>query len=79
MRMLNEWETQSMAVLRGLEQVVRRTALLPGQRSVIFLSPGFLFYNLETQIGEITDRALRSNVVVNTLDPQGPLCHHSWR
>ena len=71
MRVLNEWETQFTAVLRGLEQVVRRTALLPGQRSVIFLSPGFLTYTLEAQIAEITERALRSNVVVNTLDPRG--------
>jgi VWFA-related protein len=70
-RVLNEWETQFTAVLRGLEQVVRRTALLPGQRSVIFLSPGFISYNLEAQIAEITERALRSNVVVNTLDPRG--------
>ena len=57
--------------LRGLEQVVRRTALLPGQRSVIILSPGFLRYYLESQIEEITDRALRSSVVVNALDPRG--------
>jgi VWFA-related protein len=71
MRVFNEWETQFTAVLRGLEQVVRRTALLPGQRSVIFLSPGFLTYTLESQIAEITERALRSNVVVNTLDPRG--------
>ena len=71
MQVQNQWETQSMAVLRGLEQVIRRTALLPGQRSVIFLSPGFLQYNMEAQIEEIADRALRSNVVVNTLDPRG--------
>jgi VWFA-related protein len=71
MRVMNVWETQYTDVLRGLEQVVRRTALLPGQRSVIFLSPGFLSYHLESQIAEITDRALRSNVVVNTLDPRG--------
>jgi VWFA-related protein len=68
---MNEWETQYMDVLRGLEQVIRRTALLPGQRSVIFLSPGFLTYNLESQIAEVTERALRANVVVNTLDPRG--------
>ena len=71
MRVLNVWETQSEGVLRGLEQVIRRTALLPGQHSVIFLSPGFLLYNLESQISEIADRALRSSVVVSALDPRG--------
>jgi len=71
MRVMNAWETQSMDILRGLEQVVRRTALAPGQRSVIFVSPGFLSYLLETQITAIADRALRSNVVVNALDPRG--------
>jgi len=70
-RVLNDWETQSEAVLRGLEQVIRRTALLPGQHSVIFLSPGFLLYNLESQIAEIADRALRSSVVISALDPRG--------
>jgi VWFA-related protein len=67
----NQWETQSEMVLRGLEQVIRRTALLPGQHSVIFLSPGFLLYNLESQIAEISDRALRSSVVISCLDPRG--------
>ena len=68
---MNEWETQYTDVLRGLEQVIRRTALLPGQRSVIFLSPGFLTYHLESHLAEVTERALRANVVVNTLDPRG--------
>ena len=71
MRVMNVWEAQYTDVLRGLEQVIRRTATLPGQRSVIFLSPGFLSYHLESQLGDITERALRYNVVVNTLDPRG--------
>jgi VWFA-related protein len=70
-RVLEEWEMQFMAVLRGLEQVIRHTALLPGQRSIIFLSPGFITYDMESRIAAVTDRALRSNVVVNTLDPRG--------
>jgi len=70
-RVMSVWEAQYIDVLRGLEQVVRRTAVLPGQRNVIFISPGFLPYHLESQIAGITDRALRSNVVVNTLDPRG--------
>jgi VWFA-related protein len=71
MRIMQTAETENTQILRGLEQVVRRTAVMPGQRSVIFLSPGFLFYHLETQISEISDRALRSNVIVNALDPRG--------
>jgi VWFA-related protein len=70
-RVFEVWWTQSEAVLRGLEQVIRRTAMLPGQHSVIFLSPGFLLYNLESQIEEVADRALRSSVVVSALDPRG--------
>jgi VWFA-related protein len=71
MPVMNLAEWRSNQVLGGLEQVVRRTALLPGQRSVIFVSPGFLYYLLESQIAAVAERALRSNVVVNALDPRG--------
>jgi VWFA-related protein len=70
-RIWNEWEMQSEAVLAGLEAVVQRTAMVPGQHNVIFLSPGFLSYDLESRIGEVADRALRSNVVISVLDPRG--------
>ena len=71
MRIWTEWEMQSEAVLASLEAVVRRTAMLPGQHNVIFLSPGFLSYDLESRIAEVADRALRSNVVISVLDPRG--------
>ena len=70
-KLVNSEEAQDEVVLRGLEQVVRRIALLPGQRSIVFLSPGFLFFHLEPLISEITDRALRSKVIVSTLDARG--------
>jgi len=71
MMVMSKAERRSTGVLRGLEQIIRRTALLPGQRSVIVVSPGFLSYSLESQITAVAERALRSNVVVNALDPRG--------
>ena len=64
-------ETQSaMGILR---EVLQRTAAQPGDRSLVLVSPGFLMLGPETRQGimELTDAALRSGVVVNTLDVQG--------
>ena len=76
MQVLNQWETQSEAVLRGLEQVIRRTALLPGQHSVIFLSPGLLLYNLESDRRDRGPSAALQRGRQRP-GPQGPVCHHS--
>lgn len=70
-RNLNNGETETEAVLRGLEQLVRRIALTPGQRSVVLVSPGFFTELEKTQLGEIIDRALREKVVINSLDSRG--------
>ncbi len=70
-RLRNDWLTQEEAVLRGLEEVVRRTAVLPGQHNVIFISPGFLSVDLESRLAAVIDRALRSNVIISALDPRG--------
>ncbi len=68
---LNRDRTQSEYSLRELEQVVRRLAALPGQRSVVWVSPGFLSLELQYRLGEVVDRALRSQVIINTLDSRG--------
>ncbi len=71
MRVLSQDETQSGYSLRELERVVRRMATLPGQRSVVWVSPGFLSLELKYRLSEVVDRALRSKVIVNTLDSRG--------
>lgn len=71
MRVLNLDETQSGYSLRELEHVVRRLATLPGQRSAVWVSPGFLSLELKYRLSEVVDRALRSKVIVNTLDSRG--------
>jgi VWFA-related protein len=64
-------ETESMAALRGIESLVRRMTSLPGQRSVIIVSAGFLIETLRFELSQIADRALRANVILNALDARG--------
>jgi VWFA-related protein len=64
-------ETQSRAALRGIESVVRVLTSLPGQRSMVIVSGGFLTDTLHFELSEITDRALRAGVIVNAIDARG--------
>src|ERR1700722_5352737 len=64
-------ETESRLALGVLKDIVRRAALMPGQRSVVLVSPGFLTPQLETDYMELIDRALRSQIIINALDARG--------
>ncbi len=64
-------QVQSRQSLRVLLDLVRRLGSLPGQRSVLWLSPGFLTFDLHNDLNELTDLALRQHVVVNALDSPG--------
>jgi VWFA-related protein len=57
--------------VRRLLEVVRRIAALPGQRSIVLVSPGFLTPTYENDVSEIIDRANQSRVFINTLDARG--------
>lgn len=71
MRSLSFSETEATAALRGIESIVRRLASLPGQRSMVIVSSGFLTETLRFELSQITDRALHAGVVVNALDARG--------
>jgi len=62
---------ESRISLGLLGDVVRNVSRMPGQRSVVLVSPGFITPQLEYDYTEIIDRALRSQVVINTLDARG--------
>jgi VWFA-related protein len=70
-QILDRFATRWQMQLRGIEQLIRRMSVLPGRRSIIYISPGFLDNNVRMQISSIVDRALRDNVVINGLDPRG--------
>ncbi len=62
---------QTRMALGTLRDVVNRTAMMPGQRTVVLVSPGFLLVDLTQRETEVIDRALRSNVIISTLDARG--------
>jgi VWFA-related protein len=64
-------QDQSRQSLHVLQNLVRRLGALPGQRSILWLSQGFLTFDLRPDLGELTDRALREHVVISALDARG--------
>jgi VWFA-related protein len=64
-------EAESRLALGVLKDIVRRVALMPGQRSVVLVSPGFLTPQLEPEYIDLIDRALRSQIIINALDARG--------
>jgi VWFA-related protein len=69
--MMNQADQQTEAVFRRLREIVRRVSVLPGQRSIVMISPGFIYPTHETELAEIMDRAIQLNIVINTLDAKG--------
>ena len=64
-------QNQSRQSLRVLENLVRRLGTLPGQRSILWLSQGFLAMTLQPEVDQLIDRALRERVVISALDARG--------
>jgi VWFA-related protein len=71
MEVLSAGDHESRISLGVLSDVVRSLARMPGQRSVVLVSPGFVAPKLEYDYSEIIDRAVRSQVVINALDARG--------
>ena len=68
---LVQGDAESRLALGVLKDVVRRVANSPGQRTIILVSPGFLTPRMETEYSDLIDHALRSQIIINTLDARG--------
>ena len=64
-------EHESRITLGVIHDVIRRMMTMPGQRNLVFVSPGFLTPDLQYEFYDIVDRALRAQVVINSLDARG--------
>jgi VWFA-related protein len=58
----------SLGLLKQSVQVISR---MPGLRSIVLASPGFIAPRMEYEFNEIVDRAVRAQVIINTLDARG--------
>lgn len=68
---LGEGEAESRLALGVLNGTVRRISLMPGQRNIVIVSPGFQTPQLEYEYNEIIERALHAEVIIGALDARG--------
>jgi VWFA-related protein len=64
-------QAQARENFEQFAKVVNVITQAPGVRTVILVSPGFLSESDQLALDRIIDRALRSQVVINSLDPKG--------
>jgi len=64
---------ESRVSLSVLKDVVRRLSVMPGQRSMVIVSPGFLTPETDmlNDYMEVVERALHSDVMIGALDARG--------
>jgi VWFA-related protein len=69
---LSGGDSQTGFVYRHLEDITRRLAGMPGQRIMVFVSPGFIVTTaLALDSSSLIDRANHANIVINTIDARG--------
>ena len=70
---LNDVELRTLASLANLKELIRRMAVAPGQRTIMFISPGFntLAPEYMQEKTDILERAIKANVIISTLDARG--------
>jgi VWFA-related protein len=71
-RVLSITDGDTQIALQMLKSSVQRMAAMPGQRTIVLVSPGFLVTQNHRQDEiDVIDRAIRANVTINSLDARG--------
>ena len=65
---VNSGDVELKQALRRISELVGALSELPGARKIVFVSPGFASLELLGELSPILDRAIRANVVVDTID-----------
>ncbi len=69
---LTQGDHETVSALGAIKDVVRRLIPMPGNRSLVLVSPGFLLTSdHRTAESDVLESAIRANVTVNTIDMRG--------
>jgi VWFA-related protein len=69
---VSQYEALTRGSLDGIDRLIQHFAQVPaGRRGIVLVSPGFLTVSQEFQIDRVIDRALRAQVIIDSLDPKG--------
>ena len=70
-RALTLGDSSAEYTYRHMEDALRRLSVMPGQRKLVFISPGFILSQLFAERVDIIDRSNRAGVVIDTVDARG--------
>src|SRR5271165_103874 len=70
-RWLSQGDTESKVALSVLKNAVLRLSSMPGQRTLVLVSPGFLVMNYRPEESEILDKAGRAGITISGIDARG--------
>jgi hypothetical protein len=70
---LSDLELRTLGSLANLKELIKRMAIAPGQRTIMFISPGFntLAPEYIQEETDILEGAIKANVIISTLDARG--------
>jgi len=71
-RILQQGDNWTRVAYDSLSDITRKLATMPGQRVLVYVSPGFLIgVALQNDNAAWIERAVRAGIVVNTIDARG--------
>jgi len=71
MRSLSLGDQETEYAYRHIEEAMRQLSAMPGQRVMVFVSPGFIPSTLWSETSDLIDRASHAGIVINTIDARG--------
>ena len=71
-RELSIGDQETRVTLYSIRDLIRRMSAMPGQRTIILSSPGFITnFDVQQDKTDLMDRAIRANVIISSVDARG--------